>query len=189
MTDQFEQARQCQHCINWLPLEPRPIIQGSSSAKLLIISQAPGIKAHLSNIPWNDKSGDRLRSWLGIDTNTFYDPEFVAIMPMSFCYPGKGKSGDLAPVRECAPIWHPRLLSVVSPEITILIGKHAQDHYLADAKPLTKRVQSWRDYQPDFFVLPHPSPRNNIWLKKNPWFESDVLPCLRAEIQQQIQRL
>lgn len=183
---QFEHARQCTFCKDILPLPPNPVIQGNGHSPLCIIGQAPGIAAHNTNTPWNDPSGDRLRLWLGTDKESFYDKNLVAILPMSFCYPGKAKGGDMPPIKACAPKWHKPLLDEAKPKLTLLIGKHAQDYYLSDKQPLTQRVKDWRQYLPNYVVLPHPSPRNNIWLKKNAWFERDILPQLRSYIKTQI---
>lgn len=174
--------KRCEICEARLPNPPRPILQFSQSSAILIIGQAPGIKAHDSRTPWNDASGERLRAWLGINKNTFYDAQKVALMPMGFCYPGKGQSGDLPPTAECAPQWHEQLISKLPLHVTFLIGQYAQNYYLKDKLSVTKRVQNWREYQPDYFVLPHPSPRNNIWLKRNSWFEQDVIPEIRRRV-------
>lgn len=175
-------VKKCELCAHALPYQPRPIIQGSETSKILIVGQAPGIKAHESNTPWNDASGDRLRMWLGVARATFYDARHIAIVPMGFCYPGKGKSGDLPPRKECAPAWHSRILSQMPIAVTLLIGQYAQNYYLPDQLPLTERVKRWRDYLPGYFVLPHPSPRNNIWLKRHPWFEEETIPQMREEV-------
>jgi uracil-DNA glycosylase len=177
---------QCKVCEKHLPFPPRPIIQVSSNAQIIIIGQAPGIKAHSSNQPWNDASGIRLRDWLGISSEVFYNANKIAIIPMGFCYPGKAKSGDLGPRKECAPMWHEQLIQVMPLSITFLIGQHAQDYYLNDKLSVTERVKNWQRYQPDYFVLPHPSPRNNIWLKKNPWFEQDIIPIIQKRTQKWI---
>lgn len=154
-------------------------------SKIVIIGQAPGRKVHNSGIPWDDASGDNLRRWLGVDKATFYDPKVFAILPMGFCFPGTGKSGDLPPRPECAPLWHERVLAEMhSVRKTLLIGQYAQAQYLGDrrGKTLTETVRNWRDYLPEFLPLPHPSPRNNIWMKKNPWFAEEVLPELRKNL-------
>ena len=180
----LSEVRGCQLCAEHLPNPPRPVLRAASTAKLLIIGQAPGTRVHASGIPWDDPSGDRLRDWLGMDKAVFYDESRVAIIPMGFCYPGKGKSGDLPPRPECAPQWHQTLFDEL-PEIqlTLLIGQYAQHYYLGTQKQkLTQTVQNWREYLPKYFALPHPSPRNQLWLKKNPWFESDVLPALKQRI-------
>ncbi|MDO6692138.1 uracil-DNA glycosylase family protein [Aliiglaciecola sp. 3_MG-2023] len=179
----FDLARNCRECEKILPLEPRPIIQGSSKSKICIIGQAPGLAAHNTNLPWNDASGDRLRAWIGMPKTTFYDENTVAILPMGFCYPGKAASGDLPPIKQCAEIWHQRLLSAFSPKLTLLIGQYAQNYYLKDKSNVTNRVKNWQRYLPKYIVLPHPSPRNNIWLKKNEWFEQSVLPQIKSRIQ------
>lgn len=178
----ISEINRCETCAGGLPNPPRPILQYGKNCSVLIIGQAPGIKAHDSMKPWNDASGERLRSWLGINHNTFYDANKVAIVPMGFCYPGKGKSGDLPPRAECAPQWHDRLITKLPLHVTFLIGQYAQKYYLKDELTLTDRVKNWRSYQPDYFVLPHPSPRNNIWLKRNDWFESEVIPEIRHQV-------
>lgn len=174
----------CTLCADKLLDGPRPVVQASATAKILIIGQAPGRKVHETGIPWNDPSGRRLREWLGVDDETFCNPELFAIMPMGFCFPGTGKSGDLPPRPECAPAWHQALLQQMpNIQLTLLIGQYAQNHYLEDKpKTLTDTVKAWQQWAPKTFVLPHPSPRNQFWLKKNPWFEDDVLPCLQAAI-------
>lgn len=188
MSDQFHQfiaeIAQCQICAQHLEHGCRPVVQAHPDAKILIIGQAPGLKVHKSGIPFNDASGERLRDWMGVDKDHFYDPHFLAIMPMGFCYPGKGKSGDLPPRKECAPQWHQQLLNQLpNIELILLIGQYAQDYYLANKpKTLTETVQAWQQYQPKYLPLPHPSPRNNIWLKKNPWFEQELVPHLKSVI-------
>lgn len=180
----LEQVRACDLCAASLPLGPRPVLRANASARLLIIGQAPGTRVHETGIPWNDPSGDRLRQWLGWDRERFYDESQTAIVPMGFCYPGKGKSGDLPPRPECAPQWHPPLLELMPAiELVLLVGQYAQRHYLPDAKAtLTETVRAFRDYGPRYVPLPHPSPRNQLWLKKNPWFERDVVPYLQARV-------
>ncbi len=175
--------RKCTECQSYLPHGVRPILSASSQSKFIIIGQAPGSIVHRTGIPWDDKSGERLRSWLGVDKETFYDPKVFALLPMGFCYPGTGKSGDLPPRKECAPLWHDRVLEVIDqPSLVILIGAYAQKYYLGENRKstLTETVNHYESYLPKFFPLPHPSPRNNIWLKKNQWFEKDVLPDLRS---------
>ena len=177
--------RGCSHCANALPLGPRPVLRASTTARLLIVGQAPGTRVHESGIPWHDASGKRLRQWLGIDEATFYDESRVAIMPMGFCYPGKGKSGDLPPRPECAPLWHAPVLALMPDiQLTLLVGHYAQQGYLSDQQTLTDRVRSWRDYQPAFWPLPHPSPRNGIWLQNNLWFLTEVLPSLQKAVRE-----
>nr|WP_159238628.1 uracil-DNA glycosylase family protein [Zhongshania aliphaticivorans] len=173
----------CNLCAANLPLGPRPVVHVDASARILIIGQAPGTRVHESGIPWNDPSGDRLRQWLNIDRAQFYSDERLAIMPMGFCYPGKGRSGDLPPRKECAPHWHERLLAQMpSIDLVLLIGQYAQNYYLNDEfKTLTERVEN-HPADSYFFPLPHPSPRNQLWLKRNPWFETRVLPRLRRRV-------
>lgn len=181
----FEQIRACRLCEAHLPLGPNPVIRGSEQARLLIIGQAPGTRVHASGIPWDDPSGGRLRDWLGLAPADFYDEKKVAIMPMGFCYPGRGKSGDLPPRPECAPAWHDKVLMLMPHiELTLLIGQYAQQRYLGKARraSLTETVQHWRDYGDAWLPLPHPSPRNTLWLRKNPWFETDVVPELRTRV-------
>ncbi|MBD1557457.1 uracil-DNA glycosylase family protein [Vibrio sp. S9_S30] len=178
--------KQCKLCEPELPLGANPIIQASQSARLLIVGQAPGTKVHHSSIPWNDPSGDRLRAWLNIEKDVFYDASKIAIMPMGLCYPGKGKSGDLPPRKECAPRWHASVLdNLPHIEMTLLIGQYAQQYYLKDCpKTLTQTVEQWHRWAPEFLPLPHPSPRNTLWLKKNPWFESKTVPYIRGIVSQ-----
>lgn len=185
LVDVLTEAKACQLCADLLPHHPRPVVKASASARLLIIGQAPGLKVHESGVPWDDQSGNRLRHWLGISRELFYDETKIAIVPMGFCYPGKGRSGDLPPRPECAPRWHaPLLKHMPDIRLTLLIGQYAQRYYLENAShTLTATVASWRDYLPDYFVLPHPSPRNQIWLKKNQWFEEEVLIELRKRVE------
>lgn len=184
----LSEVRACRLCEPHLPLGANPIIQASPSAKLLIIGQAPGTKVHHSSVPWNDPSGDRLREWLQLDKSTFYDPSKIAIMPMGLCYPGKGSSGDLPPRKECAPQWHqPVLDQLPNVTMTLLIGQYAQNYYLKDKpKTLTETVQQWQRWAPRYLPLPHPSPRNTLWLKKNPWFEQEVVPFIRGYVHQNL---
>lgn len=181
----LKEIRGCRVCEEHLPLGPRPILSASRSAKLLVVGQAPGTKVHDSGIPWNDASGERLRQWMDIDEETFYDPSKIAIVPMGFCYPGKGKSGDLPPRPECAENWHAKLIKELpNIELTLLFGQYAQAYFLGATrkKTLTETVKNWESYQPLYLPLPHPSPRNNIWLKRNSWFEKDVIPLIRRRI-------
>lgn len=182
----FDQIRQCRLCEPHLPLGPNPVIRGQSSAKLLIIGQAPGTKVHESSIPWNDASGRRLRQWLNLNDETFYDESQVAIMPMGLCYPGKGRSGDLPPRPECAPQWHQQVLQhLPNIRLTLLIGLYAQQYYLTDRpKTLTDTVKQWQRWSPEHIPLPHPSPRNTLWLRKNLWFEQQVVPYLQDRVSQ-----
>jgi uracil-DNA glycosylase len=184
----LQEVRACRVCASELPLGPRPILRAQTSSRLLIIGQAPGTKVHESGVPWQDASGERLREWLGISVEQFYDESVVAIIPMGFCYPGRdAKGGDLPPRPECAPLWHPRLLShLLDIELTLLIGGYAQKRALgAQAKnTVTATVENWRDYLPNYFALPHPSWRTLHWEKKNPWFTGELLPALRDRVAQ-----
>lgn len=174
----------CQAC-KGLPLGPRPVIQASQSAKILIAGQAPGIRVHETGIPFNDPSGDRLRDWMGIDRDVFYNSEQIALIPMGFCYPGTGKSGDLPPRPECAATWRATILGHLSKiELTLIIGQYAINWHLKDQKKrtLTETVKANNKYSENIIVLPHPSPRNNIWLKKNPWFETEIIPDLKTRV-------
>ncbi len=177
--------RACRACAAVLPFGPRPIVQAGSTARLLIVGQAPGAKVHASGVPWDDASGARLRDWLGIDAVQFHDPRQVAIVPMGYCYPGRGPSGDLPPRRECAQLWLDALLArLTGIQLTLLIGAHAQRHFLAASRrrTLTETVAAFADYAPHHLPLPHPSPRNTGWFKRNPWFERDLLPVLRKRV-------
>jgi uracil-DNA glycosylase len=172
----------CTLCEADLPFPPKPTFSFSARSKILIVGQAPGIKVHESGIPWNDASGDRLRAWMKVSKEQFYNTKYFSIVPMGFCYPGKGKSGDLPPRPECAEKWmSPILDKLPKRQITLLIGQYAQAWFLQSRKKatLTETVKNWKLYLPHFFVLPHPSPRNNIWLKKNPWFEKQLVPKLK----------
>ncbi|HEX9790332.1 MAG TPA: uracil-DNA glycosylase family protein [Kiloniellales bacterium] len=179
-------ARACTVCAAHLPLGPRPIVRAGSTAKLLIIGQAPGTRVHETGIPWNDRSGDRLRAWLAVDKDVFYDEGRIAIVPMGFCYPGRdARGGDKPPRPECAPLWHPPLRAALTGvELTLLVGQYAQGHYLGPRRQgsLTETVRAWAEYGPEVLPLPHPSWRNTAWLKKNPWFEAALLPELRARV-------
>ncbi|MDR2214158.1 MAG: uracil-DNA glycosylase family protein [Pseudomonadales bacterium] len=180
-----QEIQECRHCAKQLPQEPRPVLRVGAGAKLLIIGQAPGAKVHASGIPWDDASGDRLREWLGMDKTRFYDTRQVAIMPMGFCYPGKGSSGDLPPRPECAPLWHQKVLQhLPNLELILLVGSYAQQYYLSDKLTLTERVRRWREYGPRYLPLVHPSPRNRLWLARNPWFEAELVPELRERLRQ-----
>jgi uracil-DNA glycosylase len=179
------EVRACTLCAGLLPLGPRPVFQVSQTASLLIASQAPGTKVHASGIPFSDPSGDRLREWTGRSEEQFYDPARVAILPMGICYPGRAASGGDAPPRpECAPLWRGRLLAGM-PAIclTLLVGSYAQNHVLG-AGAVASRVRNFRDYLPRYFPLPHPSWRSRVWASRNPWFEEEVLPALRAAVRE-----
>ena len=178
--------RACRTCAARLPLGPRPILQAGPGARMLIVGQAPGRKAHGSGIPWDDASGERLRAWLGIDAGCFYDPERVAIVPVGFCYPGRGTGGDRPPRPECAPQWFAALRAQLPRiELTLAIGQYAQRLVLGTSRKsnLTRTVRAWRDCGPQLLPLPHPSPRNTPWLRQQPWFAADLLPELRARVQ------
>jgi uracil-DNA glycosylase len=186
LADLLARIRACTHCAAMLPHGPRPVVQAGDGARLAIIGQAPGRKVHETGVPWDDASGDRLRAWLGLTRAQFHDPEKVAIMPMGFCYPGKAASGDLPPRRECAPLWHaPLRARLPAIGLTLLIGHHAQAYYLGASRKasLTETVRAWRDYLPSGRLpLPHPSPRNQPWLARNPWFEAELVPHIQAAI-------
>ena len=179
--------RRCKLCEPELALGANPVVQANINAKILIAGQAPGTKVHKTGIPFNDASGDRLRQWLGVSKDQFYDSSLFAIVPMGFCYPGKGKSGDLPPRKECAITWRSQLLKALpNIELTLAIGQYAQQWHLPQttAKNLTEAVKTWRNNWPHTIPLPHPSPRNNIWLAKNPWFEHEVIPILQKKVKE-----
>ncbi|WP_349352230.1 MULTISPECIES: uracil-DNA glycosylase family protein [unclassified Flagellimonas] len=183
MDELLANVRNCSHCKKHLPLGPRPIVAAHPASKIAIIGQAPGTKVHQTGVPWDDPSGKQLRNWLGVTDEQFYDERLFALIPMGFCYPGKGKSGDLPPRPECAPLWHRSLINQMPQlKLTILIGQYAQAYYLEKARErnLTETVRNYKSYLPNYFVLPHPSPRNRFWLSKNPWFDRTVVPELRA---------
>jgi len=177
-------VRACQLCAAHLPLGPRPVLQAATGARILIAGQAPGRKVHASGIPFDDASGERLRAWMGISRTTFYDPHQVAILPMGFCYPGTGRSGDLPPRPECAPAWRQPLLDhLPAVQLTLVMGHYALAWHLPQQRgTLTETVRQWRNHGPALLALPHPSPRNNGWLRNNPWFEEELLPELRARV-------
>lgn len=181
MNELLAEIRQCRICENHLELGPRPVLAAHRYSKIAVIGQAPGSVVHRTGIPWDDLSGKNLREWMRIDNDTFYDASKIALIPMGFCYPGKGKSGDLPPRPECAPQWHQLLFDQMQElKLILLIGKYAQDKYLENSKrTLTDTVQNFKEYLPKYFVLPHPSPRNNIWQAKNQWFKTEVLPSLK----------
>lgn len=183
----LREIRSCQICAKYLPLGPRPVVQAGEQARVLIIGQAPGLRVHETGVPFNDASGRRLREWLQMSDEDFYNPDKLAIMPMGFCYPGKGKSGDLPPRPECAPQWHqPLLAELPQIQLTLLIGQYAQKYYLPDGyKTLTERVRNWRELPDNILPLPHPSPRNQIWMHKNPWFEQEVV----VELQRRMKKI
>jgi uracil-DNA glycosylase len=180
-------ARACTVCAPYLPLGPRPIFRITPTARLLIIGQAPGTKVHETGIPWNDRSGDRLRGWLGMEREAFYDANRIAILPMGMCYPGRLPNGGDAPPRpECAPLWHPRLTPLMpAVRLTLLVGSYAQVFVLGRG-PMTARVQGFRAHLPRYFTLPHPSWRTTAWERRNPWFGAEVLPALREAVREAI---
>ncbi len=184
-------ARACRVCAQHLPLGPRPVLRARDSARLLIVGQAPGTRVHETGVPWNDPSGDRLRQWLDLDRTAFYYESLIAIVPMGFCYPGRDpRGGDNPPRPECAPLWHPPLTAALpAVEQTLLVGLNAQARYLWPRRKasLTETVRAWRDYGPSRIPLPHPSWRNTAWLKRNPWFETDLLPELRTRAHELLQ--
>lgn len=185
MNELLNTIRSCTICEASLPEGCRPVVTASPQSRIAIIGQAPGRRVHESGIPWDDASGERLRGWLGVDKEFFYDTSKFAIVPMGFCYPGTGKSGDLPPRPECAAEWHsPLFEKMKNIELKLLIGNYAQRYYLGKRaeKTLTATVKNFGAFLPEYFPIPHPSPRNNIWLKKNPWFEKDILPLLKANV-------
>ena len=180
-----DQVRACTACAVHLPAGPRPVLQVHRSARILIAGQAPGRKVHESGVPFDDASGERLRAWMGVTREQFYDAKRIAILPMGFCYPGTGRSGDLPPRSECAPLWRQALLDQMTKiELTLVIGEYAQRWHLPEAasSKVTQTVADWRRHWPLVLPMPHPSPRNNIWLKQNPWFVAEVVPALQARI-------
>jgi len=177
-------VRACTICAAHLPHGVRPVLQIHPQARVLIAGQAPGRKVHESGVPFDDSSGDRLREWMGVTRKVFYDPEQVAILPMGFCFPGTGKSGDLRPRPECAPAWREPLLGHLHHlQVTLVVGRYAQAYHMSEERlSLTETVRAWRSYWPNRVPLPHPSPRNNLWLNRNPWFKKDLLPMLRRRV-------
>lgn len=181
----LSEIRGCEVCKAHLPLGPRPILAGSESSRIVLVSQAPGRKAHEQNKAYDDPSGRKLREWLGVTEEQFYNPDNFAILPMGFCYPGKAKSGDMPPRKECAPLWHDLVWKdLKNVRLILLIGKYAQDHYLGNSgkKNLTENVTNYVDFLPDYFPIPHPSPVNRFWTIKNSWFEADMVPELRNRV-------
>ncbi|WP_276390103.1 uracil-DNA glycosylase family protein [Eudoraea chungangensis] len=185
MNKLLEEIRQCSVCAPYLLNGVNPVVSVNAKSKIAVIGQAPGSIVHKTGIPWDDKSGARLREWLGVNKEEFYNENLFALVPMGFCYPGKGKNGDLPPREECAPKWHQLLFRQMNQiELVLLIGTYAQKYYLEESikKTLTETVKNYREYLPHQLPLPHPSPRNNIWLKKNPWFVDSLVPELRIRI-------
>lgn len=185
------QIKNCTVCDPHLPLGPRPIIEAVPSSKIVLISQAPGSVVHKSGKAWADQSGKKLREWLGVNEDTFYNPQHFAILPMGFCYPGKGKTGDLPPRKECAPLWHPAVLSRLKKvQLIITIGAYASSYYLPnDGRNLTQQVENFNDYLPQYWPIPHPSPVNRFWRAKNPWFEEQTVCLLQKKIATIVQTL
>lgn len=185
LDDLLAAIRGCRACEQVLPLGPRPVLRARETARILIVGQAPGAKVHATGIPWDDASGERLRDWMGIDRATFYDDTRIAIVPMGYCYPGRGRGGDNPPRRECAELWLAQLLQQM-PQValTLLIGQYAQRHFLGRRRKatLTETVRVWHEYLPEYFPLVHPSPRNTPWQRRHPWFERDLLPALRSHV-------
>ena len=178
-------VRGCRACEAHLPLGPRPVLSAGATARILVVGQAPGLRVHQTGVPWDDPSGDRLRAWMGVDKDVFYDESRIAIIPMGYCYPGRGNGGDMPPRRECATQWLDQLLARLPRiELTLLIGQYAQRHFLGTRRKrsLTETVKGWEEYGPDYFPLPHPSPRNQPWFRRHPWFERGLVPELRARL-------
>ena len=181
LADLTASIRACRLCEAHLPLGPRPILQAGETARILVVGQAPGMRVHKTGIPWDDPSGERLRAWMGLEKSVFHDASRVAIIPMGYCYPGRGRDGDMPPRRECATLWLDQLLArLPGIELTLLVGRYAQSHFLGRRRKnsLAATLQAWREYAPEFIPLPHPSPRNQPWLKQNPWFEAELVPML-----------
>ena len=178
-------VRGCRACEAHLPLGPRPVLSAGATARILVVGQAPGLRVHQTGVPWDDPSGDRLRAWMGVDKDVFYDESRIAIIPMGYCYPGRGNGGDMPPRRECATLWLDQLLARLPRiQLTLLIGQYAQRHFLGTRRKrsLTETVKGWEEYAPDYFPLPHPSPRNQPWFRRHPWFERGLVRELRARL-------
>lgn len=189
MDQLLSEIKNCNVCAHALPLGPNPVVSAHPQARIMIVGQAPGVKVHQTGIPWNDASGGQLRKWLGVGEDVFYDPTKIALVPMGFCYPGKGNSGDLPPRKECAPLWHERLIDHMEHiNLILLVGQYAQRYYLGNwtKNNLTETVRSYRDYLPTYMPLPHPSPRNGYWTRKNTWFETEVLPALQHQVNEML---
>lgn len=186
----LQEVRACRLCADKLPHGPRPVLQWHPDARILIAGQAPGRRVHASGLPFDDPSGERLRDWLGVDKTVFYDETRIAILPMAFCYPGTGKSGDLPPPPQCAAAWRqPLLADLPHLQLTILLGQYAQRYHLPGRYPrLTEAVERWREHWPALLPLPHPSPRNQLWLRRHPWFEAELLPALRQRVAEVLER-
>ena len=179
----LHEVRACRLCAH--ELDPRPVLRLSSASRILLVGQAPGSKVHASGVPWDDASGDHLLEWLDVSRATFEDPDAFGILPMGFCYPGKGKSGDKPPPRRCADTWHARLRAQLNPRLTLLVGQYAVGEVLGPQrrKTLTETVQHFEDYGPELLPLPHPSWRSKGWMRRNPWFSEEVLPVLRRRVE------
>ena len=185
LSSTLARVRNCEHCLEYLPHGVRPIVQLGERAKILVAGQAPGAKVHHTGIPFDDPSGERLRNWMGVTKSEFYDANKIAILPMGFCYPGTAKSGDLPPRKECAELWREPLLAFTpNIELTLVIGKYAIEWHIPEFKKatVTETVKAWRNHWPTRLALPHPSPRNNIWLKRNAWFEQEVVPRMQRKV-------
>lgn len=181
----LKEIRACTVCAKALKAGPRPVVQFGPKSRIVVIGQAPGARVHESGVPWQDDSGKRLRDWTGLSDEDFYDAAKIALVPMGFCYPGTGTSGDLPPRPECAPLWHDRVLGALKDvRLTLLVGSYAQAHYLPRKQSMTDAVKDFRSHVPAFFPLPHPSWRSGIWMKRNPWFEREVLPALRTAVRE-----
>jgi uracil-DNA glycosylase len=180
----LDEVRGCTLCAPHLPHGVRPVLQKHPQARVLIAGQAPGRKVHASGVPFQDVSGDRLRAWMGISPDVFYDDRQVALLPMGFCFPGTGSSGDLPPRPECAPAWRASLINhLPNIELTLVVGTYAVAYHIPDRRlSLTEAVRSWRTYWPALIPMPHPSPRNNLWIRRNPWFEVELLPALKERV-------
>lgn len=181
----LEAVRDCRACEPHLPLGPRPILRAGETARILVVGQAPGARVHTTGIPWDDPSGERLRAWMGVGEDIFYDESRIAIIPMGYCYPGRGNGGDMPPRRECATLWLDHLLAKLPKiELTLLVGQYAQHHFLPSRrKPsLAETVRAWQEYAPLYIPLPHPSPRNQPWFKRHPWFDQQLIPMLQSRI-------
>ncbi len=185
LEDLLAAVRGCRACEAHLPLGPRPVLSAGATARILVVGQAPGLRVHQTGVPWDDPSGDRLRAWMGVDKDAFYDESRIAIIPMGYCYPGRGNGGDMPPRRECATLWLDQLLARLPRiELTLLIGQYAQRHFLGSRRKrsLAETARAWKEYAPQYFPLPHASPRSQPWFQRHPWFERELLPVLRARI-------
>ena len=189
MKDLLKEVRQCRFCETHLPLGAKPIVSGNEHSKIILISQAPGRVVHESGIAWQDQSGKQLRKWLGVTTSVFYNEDNFAVLPMGFCYPGKAKTGDLPPRKECAPLWHKTIIDhFKKAELFVLIGAYANKYYLSKNEKLTTLVKNYQEYLPNYFPLPHPSPVNRFWRIKNPWFEKEVVPELQKKVKEILEK-